>query len=315
MVDVRTVRSLVYLIWQEKWGLAKVGIGDIDTGRVEDHQDYGFIAAGQVLFGTRDQAEALEDAVLTSWRNRGLEPVLAGDADYERWKSTVGGATETVSLDQAGSLVALWDGIVTLAEAHGDWITVQRFNNGSPPSTLCCPPAIFRNPRDLDSEELRHESQIMWLEPPEKHEYVRQRLYDSAHRKGHPADLFGMSRSREIRLVGYAELVRGAPSTSPTGPQRFRRRAFYVTSRDRSSRPDGAYRMACPIEAVDPLTVAERVSGRLTDRAWGGPIPPPVRIDMPCPWRHRYSDDPLDRPCQGNKEEDPDWWTRWHSTW
>jgi hypothetical protein len=161
---------------------------------------------------------------------------------------------------------------------------------------------------------LRYESQIVWLESPQQHEYVRQKLHHSTSRKGDAGDLFGRS-TREVKLVGFADLVRGAPPIEAIGPRWFSRRVFYVTSRDRSARPTGAYRMACPIEAVDPLTVSERVSGRLTDRAWGGPIPPPVRDGMPCPWRHQYGDDPLDRPCRGNRAEDPDWWARWDSTW
>jgi hypothetical protein len=114
------VRSLAYLIWHDGWRLAKIGVTDLDTSRVENHQDYGFSPAGQVWFGARDQAEALEDAVLTSWRNKGWDAVLTGDADYKRWNTALRGATETVSLDQAGSVAALWSEMVALAEAHGD---------------------------------------------------------------------------------------------------------------------------------------------------------------------------------------------------
>ncbi|MFI9190476.1 DUF6009 family protein [Streptomyces californicus] len=52
----------------------------------------------------------------------------------------------------------------------------------------------------------------------------------------------------------------------------FTRRVFWVKEHDRSEQPDGAYSSGAPSEAVDPRTVAPRVCGELTERAWGGPL-------------------------------------------
>lgn len=55
---------------------------------------------------------------------------------------------------------------------------------------------------------------------------------------------------------------------------RFWRRCFYVADWDRGgSEPVPVYSTSCPIEAVDPRTLAPGVDGRVTERAWGGPLP------------------------------------------
>ena len=120
-----------------------------------------------------------------------------------------------------------------------------------------------------DPDLIRHEDAIVWTEDVDHFEYVREHL-----------DLFVSSRTRPVgwngpgRRVGYATLRAEAPAGPADG--RFARRVFWVKDGDRSDTPEGAYSTGAPAEAVDPRTVAPRVWGVLTDRAWGGPLPLPV---------------------------------------
>ncbi|MER6699784.1 DUF6009 family protein [Streptomyces fimicarius] len=78
-------------------------------------------------------------------------------------------------------------------------------------------------------------------------------------------------RGQVGRQVGYALLKSNAPSDGDA-PGMFTRRVFWVKEHNRSEQPDGAYSSGTPSEAVDPRTVAPRVCGELTERAWGGPL-------------------------------------------
>lgn len=104
----------LYLIWQPRWKIVKVGISGTDTGRLARHQTHGWRVAGVIRFPDRSQARALESAVLTYWRRRGWPPVTDGGADYWTWLETVGGGSETVALRHVGSIDAAWKSVTKL---------------------------------------------------------------------------------------------------------------------------------------------------------------------------------------------------------
>lgn len=111
---------------------------------------------------------------------------------------------------------------------------------------------------DLDHPD---EAAIVWLEDPTTLPYVRSAVMMCPFREKRPSRRYHFGR-----LVGYATLkphVRWCNGF-------FRRRLFWVQPHDRCNQPDGTYRVGAPAEAVDPLTVAVGIAGKMTDRAWGG---------------------------------------------
>jgi hypothetical protein len=114
-----------------------------------------------------------------------------------------------------------------------------------------------------DTKVLSHEAEIVWEVNPATLPYVRSTIAHSGRRRG-PV------RAPAGRRVGYANLRPDAPSDSPGN---FTRRVFWVKEHDRADDPNGTYVKGCPVEAVDPLTVAVGVAGEITDRAWGAPVP------------------------------------------
>lgn len=125
----------------------------------------------------------------------------------------------------------------------------------------------------LDTEQLAGEARIVWLEDISGLPYVREWLVATPHRSGQPA-----WQGLEGRLVGYAELQPNAPR----GAFGFARRVFFLKDYDRDRAPAGIYHAAwtpgaacggCPMEGVDPHTVAPGVPGVQNERAWGGPLP------------------------------------------
>ncbi|WTC17131.1 DUF6009 family protein [Streptomyces cellulosae] len=113
---------------------------------------------------------------------------------------------------------------------------------------------------------LEYEDDIVWTEDIERFEYVRQSVELSAGTRRRPVPWRGTGRR-----VGYAVLCPDAPSGDVPG--NFVRRVFWVKEYDRSEQPNGTYRHSAPSEAVDPRTVAPGVWGKLTERAWGAPLP------------------------------------------
>ncbi len=122
-------------------------------------------------------------------------------------------------------------------------------------------------------DQLLPEVRIVWLEDVSQYDYVREWPRELPHRTGRPA-----WRGIEGRLVGYAELRADAPR----GPYGFLRRCFFLKEYDRDRAPDDIYHArrpgdacagGCPMEGVDPRTIAVGVPGRQTARAWGGPRP------------------------------------------
>lgn len=114
-------------------------------------------------------------------------------------------------------------------------------------------------------EDITHEEEIVWTENIDSFDYVRETLVNDAATRRRPVSWRGQGRR-----VGYAVLKKDAPS--PDAPGRFSRRLFWVKEHDRSELPDGVYSSGAPTEAVDPRTVAPRVPGELTERAWGGKL-------------------------------------------
>ncbi|GGU29169.1 DUF6009 family protein [Streptomyces coeruleorubidus] len=115
----------------------------------------------------------------------------------------------------------------------------------------------------ISADEIRHETDIVWLEDIDDLDYVRQSLDRLPNRKSKPA------YHRDGRMVGYAILGNTAKASRASGT--FRRRVFWVLPHDRDSDPDGRYARSAPAEAVDPRTVEPRVKGSKTERSEGGP--------------------------------------------
>lgn len=112
--------------------------------------------------------------------------------------------------------------------------------------------------------DLSHEIAIVWDEPIEKLQYVREVIQHHAGTRQRPVPWNGSGRR-----VGYAILDKKA-----TGHLRgyWARRVFFLNEGDRDTDPDGCYKTGAPCEAVDPATVAPGKPGELTERAWGGPL-------------------------------------------
>ncbi|MFC8953629.1 DUF6009 family protein [Streptomyces sp. NPDC057101] len=115
----------------------------------------------------------------------------------------------------------------------------------------------------ISENDLKHETELVWLEDVSSLGYVRQSLDRLPTRVGKPPYY------RDGRLVGYAVLGTAAKASRASGT--FRRRVFWLLPHDRDSEPDGLYAGSAPAEAVDPLTLQPGVKGRKTERSEGGP--------------------------------------------
>ncbi len=117
--------------------------------------------------------------------------------------------------------------------------------------------------RANSSEEIRYESNIVWLKDINDIPYVREHFDRNCSRRK------GKLTYQGHEIVGYAELDDKAPSTN----RNFSRRVFWLSPYDRALDPE-TYKIGCPIEAVDPKTVFPGVMGEITERAWGESLPP-----------------------------------------
>ncbi|MCX4970590.1 DUF6009 family protein [Streptomyces sp. NBC_00654] len=115
----------------------------------------------------------------------------------------------------------------------------------------------------IDEDEIRDESELVWLEDVSVLDYVRQSLDRLPTRRGRPA------YHRDGRMVGYAVLGPGARASRSSGT--FRRRVFWLLPHDRDTDPEGLYATGAPSESVDPRTLAEATKGYKTERSEGGP--------------------------------------------
>ncbi|MEU9983593.1 DUF6009 family protein [Streptomyces sp. NPDC050856] len=115
----------------------------------------------------------------------------------------------------------------------------------------------------ISDDEIKHETELVWLEDIDHLDYVRQSLDRLPTRGGKPAYF------RDGRMVGYAILSPKAKASRASGT--FRRRVFWLLPHDRDTAPDGLYATGAPAEAVDPRTLAAGSRGRKTERSEGGP--------------------------------------------
>jgi uncharacterized protein DUF6009 len=113
----------------------------------------------------------------------------------------------------------------------------------------------------LTEEELCHENNVVWLEDPDRLDYVRQSRDKTTRRRGKPA------YAREGRIVGYAELTADAEQADSGY---YQRRVFYLLPHDRDYAPEGVYREGAPGEAVDPRTIRPGKVGEKTPRSQYG---------------------------------------------
>ncbi|MFC7992022.1 DUF6009 family protein [Streptomyces pilosus] len=127
----------------------------------------------------------------------------------------------------------------------------------------------------LNPEQLAAETEIVWTVPIDDLDYVRESLDITKRRSGKPP------YHQPGRLVGYANLAPDTTATRDSG--RYDRRTFWLLPRDRSESDDSPYTSYAPLEAVDPRTVGPGSPGRLTPRAWGGPLPEPGDATSPEP--------------------------------
>ena len=109
----------------------------------------------------------------------------------------------------------------------------------------------------ISENDLKHESELVWLEDITRLDYVRQSLDRLPTRTGKPA------YHRDGRMVGYATLATDAKASRASGT--FRRRVFWLLPHDRDTEPDGLYASSAPAEAIDPATLQPRTKGRKTN--------------------------------------------------
>lgn len=115
----------------------------------------------------------------------------------------------------------------------------------------------------ITEDEIRHESELVWLEDITDLDYVRQSLDRLPTRRSRPA------YHRPGRMVGYAILAPQAKASRSSGT--FRRRVFWLLPHDRDTEPEGLYETGAPAEAVDPRTLEAGNKGYKTQRSEGGP--------------------------------------------
>jgi hypothetical protein len=124
---------------------------------------------------------------------------------------------------------------------------------------------------DLINEEyLRYESKITWLRDLPDVRFVRMFSTQLAYRKGlTDADRMQLEAGGQ-ELIGYADLYDNAPliqrRSMANDDYYCWRRVFVLDSGDLTA-PN--YARNCPMEAVDPLTVAPQQMGHQNERAKG----------------------------------------------
>lgn len=107
-------------------------------------------------------------------------------------------------------------------------------------------------------DEKLSETGIVWLKDPKDFRFVRVVDFGSYYFNRPPKKL----APNEV-LVGYTT---GGYRETEEHPYKTRR-LFYVMDCDFDN-----YLDCCPMEAVDPLTLAPNEEGHVTERAWNGPI-------------------------------------------
>lgn len=105
----RDQSAQIYLLTHERLRAAKVGICNLDTGRIQRHTSRGWQLHATRDFARGRDAERLEREVLAEWRAQDWKPVRDSGRTYDGW-------TETVPLTADISAESLWDGMMRLAE-------------------------------------------------------------------------------------------------------------------------------------------------------------------------------------------------------
>lgn len=121
----------------------------------------------------------------------------------------------------------------------------------------------------ISENDLKHETDLIWLEDITRLDYVRQSLDRLPTRSGKPA------YHRDGRMVGYAILGSNAKAARASGT--FRRRVFWLLPHDRDAEPSGLYASSAPAEAVDPGTLAPRSRAGRPNAPKAAPHPAPCR--------------------------------------
>ncbi|MEV0604501.1 DUF6009 family protein [Streptomyces sp. NPDC050315] len=116
----------------------------------------------------------------------------------------------------------------------------------------------------IDPADLTHETGIVWLEDPDRLDYVRQSLDRVPGRTHRPP------YHRSGRMIGYAVLGPDAKPSRFSGTHL--RRVFWLAPHDRDQQPTGLYNTGAPSEAIDPRSVHPGVKGCKTERSEGGPL-------------------------------------------
>ncbi|MFF6984718.1 DUF6009 family protein [Streptomyces sp. NPDC008343] len=115
----------------------------------------------------------------------------------------------------------------------------------------------------ITEDEIKYETDLVWLEDTADLDYVRQSLDRLPSRQAKPA------YHRDGRMVGYAILGSRAKASPCSGT--FRRRVFWLLPHDRDSDPKGVYATGTPAEAIDPRTLVPARKGYKTERSDGRP--------------------------------------------
>ena len=120
----------------------------------------------------------------------------------------------------------------------------------------------------VSNEILKYETEIVWLEDPNKLNWVREAQVDFCTREGisdtdKPRFKYHTIDPNEDTIVGYANLHENTPPSfcDDDGTPYFDRRIFTLRAYDRPSNPEYTWGTDCPIEAVDPLTVEPQTKG------------------------------------------------------
>lgn len=107
----------------------------------------------------------------------------------------------------------------------------------------------------LTEGDLTHEAHVVWLEDPDKLDYVRQALDKTPRRRNKPR------YARDGRMVGYAELDDHAEADPDSGL--YRRRVFSSSRTTATPNPKASTKKAPPAK---PWTRALSRSGRWARR-------------------------------------------------
>lgn len=103
------------------------------------------------------------------------------------------------------------------------------------------------------------EERIVWLRDPLQFSYLRESFRYSMRRRG---PISGRNIGDLAFIVGYAECAPGSGEYVYDRVNVYRRRFWWLKVYDRDLDPNGVYAHACPMEAVDPASIAANKKSR-----------------------------------------------------